>query len=234
MRRSRPVHHRPRARPRRRSDEVVYVSLGDGATSEGEFWESLNTACRLRLPVLYVVADNGFAISVPVADQSAGADLRARRRLSRSRGGPRRRLRLLRHPCCRREAIDRVRAGEGPVLIHARVVRLDSHSSSDNQAKYRGAADLAADRACDPVKRLRDELIEAGVLDEPRRRRDRRRDPRPRGRGRPAGGRRRKAGPSDGQRPPGRVADDPRAARSRRRRRARSPSARRSAGPCTR
>ena len=52
------------------ADEVTFVSLGEGATSEGEFWESLNTACRLRLPVVYVVEDNGFAISVPVADQS--------------------------------------------------------------------------------------------------------------------------------------------------------------------
>jgi len=147
------------------ADEVVYVSLGDGATSEGEFWESLNTSCRLRLPVVYVVADNGYAISVPVADQSPGpiSDL-----VSDFPG-----LEVVRLDGCDyfavrtagKEAIARARSGAGPVLIHARVVRLDSHSSSDNQAKYRSAEQLAADRARDPVHLLREELIQAGILD---------------------------------------------------------------------
>ena len=125
-------------------DEVTYVSLGEGATSEGEFWESLNTACRLHLPVVFLVADNGYAISVRASDQAPapiselvrgfrglaitkvdGTDYFA----SRDKG---------------REAIARVRAGEGPGLIHATVTRPYSHSSQDTQAKYRAAAELRA------------------------------------------------------------------------------------------
>ncbi|HXZ83004.1 MAG TPA: thiamine pyrophosphate-dependent enzyme [Acidimicrobiales bacterium] len=147
------------------ADEVTFVSLGEGATSEGEFWESLNTACRLRLPVVYVVEDNGFAISVPVEDQAPApiSDLVS--------GFPG--LEVVKLDGCdyfairalTAKAIARARFGAGPVLIHARVVRLHSHSSSDDQTKYRSAADIAAAHACDPVRRLRDELVEAGFLD---------------------------------------------------------------------
>ncbi|MGA8297382.1 MAG: dehydrogenase E1 component subunit alpha/beta [Acidimicrobiales bacterium] len=146
------------------SDEVVYVSLGDGATSEGEFWESLNTACRLRLPVVYVVEDNGYAISVPVADQSPGpiSELVS--------GFPD--LEVVRVEGCDyfevrekgAQAIDRVRAGEGPALIHGKVIRLGSHSSSDNQAKYRDRHAIELDLEGDPIRRFRDELITAGIL----------------------------------------------------------------------
>ncbi|MGB9111189.1 MAG: dehydrogenase E1 component subunit alpha/beta [Acidimicrobiales bacterium] len=148
------------------TDEVVYVSLGDGATSEGEFWESLNTSCRLRLPVVYVIEDNGYAISVPVADQAPGpiSDLVS--------GFPG--LEVVRADGCdyfdaRQKgaaAIARARAGEGPALIHGRVIRLGSHSSSDNQKKYRDKQAIEHDLAADPVRRFRDELIRAGVLTE--------------------------------------------------------------------
>jgi 2-oxoisovalerate dehydrogenase E1 component len=148
------------------TDEVVYVSLGDGATSEGEFWESLNTACRLKLPIVYVVADNGFAISVPVKDQSPGpiSDLVSsfpNLEVVRLDGTDYFATRAV-----GAEAVARARAGEGPVLIHAKVIRLDSHSSSDNQRKYRTDAEIAADREHAPVSRLRDELIGAGILEE--------------------------------------------------------------------
>jgi 2-oxoisovalerate dehydrogenase E1 component len=145
-------------------DEVTYVSLGEGATSEGEFWESLNTACRLALPVLYVVADNGYAISVRATDQAPapiselvagfrglavttvdGCDYFA----VRDRGS---------------EAIQRVRAGEGPGLIHATVTRPYSHSLSDDQKKYRPSAELAAELERDPIKVLEDELVACGAL----------------------------------------------------------------------
>jgi 2-oxoisovalerate dehydrogenase E1 component len=145
-------------------DELTYVSLGEGATSEGEFWESLNTACTLHLPVLYVVADNGYAISVPSSDQAPapvselvrgfrglsiykvdGRDYFAARKLAA-------------------EALPRVRAAVGPSLIHATVTRPYSHSAADTQSKYRPAEELAEEAAHDPIKLLREELIAAGIL----------------------------------------------------------------------
>ncbi|MDQ6783330.1 MAG: dehydrogenase E1 component subunit alpha/beta [Actinomycetota bacterium] len=146
-------------------DELTYVSLGEGATSEGEFWESLNTACSLNLPVLFVVADNGFAISVPASDQSPApiAELvRGFRGLAvhaidgvdyfevRARA---------------REIIPHVRAGVGPALIHATVTRPYSHSSADTQSKYRSADELSVEDARDPLHLLEAALLEGGVLD---------------------------------------------------------------------
>ena len=147
-----------------RGDELTYVSLGEGATSEGEFWESLNTACRLHLPVVYLVEDNGWAISVRASDQAPapiselvqgfrglavhqvdGTDYFASRSLATT-------------------AIARVRAGEGPCLIHAKVTRPYSHSSQDSQSKYRSMEDLAEEATHDPIVRLERELTGGGVL----------------------------------------------------------------------
>jgi 2-oxoisovalerate dehydrogenase E1 component len=119
------------------ADEVVYVSLGDGATSEGEFWESLNGAANRKAPVLYVVEDNGYAISVPVDVQTAGGNI------SRLVGGfPN----LLTIECdgtdfiqayeAAGSAIDYCRSRQGPALIHAHVVRPYSHSLSDDERLY--------------------------------------------------------------------------------------------------
>ncbi len=145
-------------------DELTYVSLGEGATSEGEFWESLNTACVEHLPVLYVVADNGFAISVPSSEQAPApvAELvmgfrgLAVHRFdgcdyfeSRARGA---------------EAIAHVRAGAGPALIHASVTRPYSHSAADTQSKYRSVAELADETAHDPITLLEAALLDGGVL----------------------------------------------------------------------
>jgi 2-oxoisovalerate dehydrogenase E1 component len=145
-------------------DEITYVSLGEGATSEGEFWESLNTACRLHLPILFLVADNGYAISVRAADQAPapiselvrgfrglaitkvdGTDYFA----SRQKGA---------------DAIARVRAAEGPGLIHATVTRPYSHSSQDTQAKYRSASELLEEANHDPILRFEHQLIRGGIL----------------------------------------------------------------------
>ena len=145
-------------------DELTYVSLGEGATSEGDFWESLNTACTLHLPVLFVVADNGYAISVPAVDQAPapvselvrgfrgldvyavdGCDYAAVRRVAA-------------------QAIPLVRAGVGPALIHARVTRPYSHSAADTQSKYRSAEELAEEAARDPLLTMADALMNVGLL----------------------------------------------------------------------
>jgi 2-oxoisovalerate dehydrogenase E1 component len=147
-------------------DEITYVSLGEGATSEGEFWESLNTACRLHLPTLYVVADNGYAISVRAADQSPAPVSELVRGF---RGLVVTKMDGWDYAACRTKgarAIARVRAGEGPGLIHARVTRPYSHSSADSQAKYRDAEELAAEKAHDPIDTFERALVAAGVLTE--------------------------------------------------------------------
>ncbi len=146
------------------SDEVTYVSLGEGATSEGEFWESLNTAARLRLPVVYLVADNGYAISVPARDQAPApiSELVSSfpgLRVQRFDGGD--------YFASRRAAeaaVSRARSGAGPALLHADVTRPNSHSSSDSQSRYRPAAEIERDAARDPIARLEHELVGAGVL----------------------------------------------------------------------
>lgn len=146
-------------------DEVTYVSLGEGATSEGEFWESLNTVCTLHLPVLFVVADNGYAISVPSSDQQSApvAEL-----VQGFRGLAVHRIDGTDYFEVRERAaaaIARVRASEGPALIHATVTRPYSHSAADTQSKYRSVDELDVERSLDPIARLRIELVEAGVLD---------------------------------------------------------------------
>ncbi len=147
-----------------RGDELTYVSLGEGACSEGEFWESLNTACTLHLPVLYVVADNGYAISVPTADQAPApvSDL-----VRGFAGLEVHRLDGTDYWAVRRQAapaIAHVRAGVGPALLHAEVTRPYSHSSADTQSKYRTADELAREAAHDPLARMAETLVGAGVL----------------------------------------------------------------------
>ncbi|HKA03454.1 MAG TPA: dehydrogenase E1 component subunit alpha/beta, partial [Acidimicrobiales bacterium] len=145
-------------------DELTYVSLGEGACSEGEFWESLNTACNLHLPVLYIVADNGFAISVPALDQHPApvAEL-----VAGFRGLDVHRMDGTEYFTVREQAkaiIERIRAGVGPALIHADVVRPYSHSAADTQNKYRSAEELAAERARDPIDRMEAALVDDGVI----------------------------------------------------------------------
>ncbi|HLI24240.1 MAG TPA: dehydrogenase E1 component subunit alpha/beta [Acidimicrobiales bacterium] len=145
-------------------DELTYVSLGEGATSEGEFWESLNTACNLALPILFVVADNGYAISVPVAEQAPASIAELVRGF---RGLQVHALDGRDYFEVREKAPDiiaAVRAGTGPALVHAKVTRPYSHSAADTQSKYRCADELADEIAHDPISLLEHALVTGGVI----------------------------------------------------------------------
>ncbi len=148
-------------------DEITYVSLGDGTTSEGEFWEALNTASNRRLPVIFCVQDNGYAISVPVEVQTAGGNIS--RLVS---GFPNFHFEefdgtdpIVAYGAFKR-ASDYCRGGHGPAFVHAHVIRPYSHSLSDDERLYRPDAERQADAARDPVHRLQLFLLREGILDE--------------------------------------------------------------------
>jgi 2-oxoisovalerate dehydrogenase E1 component len=146
-------------------DEITYVSLGEGATSEGEFWESLNTACTKLLPVLFLVEDNGYAISVPVEVQTPGGDIS---RLVRGFPGLHvdsidgtdffASLRAM------REAAAYVRARRGPAFVHARVIRPYSHSLSDDEKLYKPPAEREAEARRDPIACFTEFLKSNGLV----------------------------------------------------------------------
>jgi 2-oxoisovalerate dehydrogenase E1 component len=148
-------------------DEVTYVSLGDGTTSEGEFWEAMNTASNLRLPLVFLVEDNGYAISVPVEVQTAGGNIS--RLVS---GFPNFHFEEIdgTDPVVSFGALSRAvahcRAGIGPSFIHAHVIRPYSHSLSDDEKLYRPDVERQRDAARDPISRMQMFLIREGILDE--------------------------------------------------------------------
>jgi 2-oxoisovalerate dehydrogenase E1 component len=148
-------------------DEVVYVSCGDGTTSQGEFWESLNTASNLKLPVLYLIEDNEYAISVPVEVGTSGGNI----------------SRLVKNfpnfyfdeidgtdplvsYASLKKAIDYIRSGKGPAFVHGHVVRPYSHSLSDDEKLYRPESERNAEVERDPITRFQLFLIREGILDE--------------------------------------------------------------------
>jgi len=148
-------------------DEITYVSLGDGTTSEGEFWEALNSASNRRLPVIFCVQDNEYAISVPVEVQTAGGNIS--RLVS---GFPNFHFEeidgtdpVVAYAAFQRAA-EHCRAGHGPAFVHAHVIRPYSHSLSDDERLYRPDAERRADAARDPVPRLQMFLLREGILDE--------------------------------------------------------------------
>jgi 2-oxoisovalerate dehydrogenase E1 component len=133
-------------------DEVVLVSAGEGTTSEGEFWESLNTAANLKLPIVYLIEDNGYAISVPVEVNTAGGSISA---LVRSFPG----LSveevdgcdLVASHAAMKRAVEYARKRKGPALVHAHVIRPYSHSLSDDEVMYRPSEEREADAMRDPL-----------------------------------------------------------------------------------
>jgi 2-oxoisovalerate dehydrogenase E1 component len=145
-------------------DEVVYLSVGDGATSEGEFWESLNSACLGHLPLVCVVEDNGYAISVPVEVQTAGGDIS---KLVSSFPG----LFVqsidgtdfLASYRAMSDAVAYARAHKGPAIVHARVTRPYSHSLSDDEKLYKTADERAAEARRDPIGRMASFLKAEGL-----------------------------------------------------------------------
>jgi 2-oxoisovalerate dehydrogenase E1 component alpha subunit len=143
---------------------LCYVSFGEGATSQGDFHEGLNFAALHRCPVIFFCENNHWAISVPQSLQVAGPGVAER---ATAYGIPGVRVRgddFFEVHAVVAEAARRARAGEGPTLIEAEVLRLQSHSTDDDQRAYRDAAELADEAAHDPIPRMRDDLVERGWL----------------------------------------------------------------------
>ena len=145
-------------------DEVVLCTTGDGTTSEGEFWEALNSACNLKLPVVFLVEDNGYAISVPVEVNTAGGSIS---KLVASFPGlliqevdgtdPLASLDVL------QKAHDYCRQRKGPALVHAKVIRPYSHSLSDDEVHYRTVAEREAEAVRDPLTTFPAWLLAQGI-----------------------------------------------------------------------
>jgi 2-oxoisovalerate dehydrogenase E1 component len=148
-------------------DEVVLVTTGDGTTSEGEFWESLNTAANLKLPIVYLVEDNGYAISVPVEVNTAGGSIS-----KLVSGFPGLYIQevdgcdLLASYDVLQRAVLYARTRQGPALVHAKVIRPYSHSLSDDEVFYRPSAERDADAARDPLTTFPRWLVQQGFATE--------------------------------------------------------------------
>src|SRR5690349_17027054 len=146
--------------------EITLVAGGDGSTSEGEFWEALNAACLKSLPVLFLIEDNGYAISVPIECQTAGGNIS-----TLTSGFPS----LYREEVdgtdflasfrTMKTAVEYAREGRGPALVHAHVTRPYSHSLSDDERAYKTAAEREAEGERDPVLRFPRFLIDQGIID---------------------------------------------------------------------
>src|SRR4051794_4035069 len=148
-------------------DEVVYVSTGDGTTSQGEFWEAMNSAANLKLPVLFVCEDNEYAISVPVEVNTAGGNISKL---------------VANFPnfyfaevdgtdpvasyAVMAKAVEHCRSGKGPAFVHGHVIRPYSHSLSDDEKLYRPDSERQKDAQRDPITRMQMFLIREGILDE--------------------------------------------------------------------
>ncbi len=147
------------------NDSVVYMSVGDGTTSEGEWWEALNSACNLKLPVIFMVEDNGYAISTPVEVNTAGGDIS-----KLVEGFPN--LFIQKVDGCdplasyevMQKAVEHCRSRKGPAFVHAKVVRPYSHSLSDDEKLYRPQSERDAEAAIDPIKTFGEFLMTEGIV----------------------------------------------------------------------
>ena len=153
--------------PQVEQDEVTYVSIGDGATGEGEFWEFMNTICTEQLPVVCVVEDNGYAISCPAEYHTAGGDISRlvesfpHLEVIRVDGTD-----LVQSYRAMREAVAYARARKGPALVHAKVIRPYSHSHSDDERNYKTAEERELEAARDPIANLTKLLLSEGLATE--------------------------------------------------------------------
>jgi 2-oxoisovalerate dehydrogenase E1 component len=148
-------------------DEVVYVSTGDGTTSQGEFWEAMNSASNLKLPVLFVCEDNEYAISVPVEVNTAGGNISKlvanfpNFYFAEVDGTD-----PVESYGAMVKAVEHCRSGKGPAFVHGHVIRPYSHSLSDDEKLYRPDAERQKDALKDPITRMQMFLIREGILDE--------------------------------------------------------------------
>jgi len=148
-----------------KGDEVVYMSVGDGTTSEGEWWEALNSASNLKLPVIFHVEDNGYAISTPVEVGTAGGDIS-----KLVVGFPDLYIQKvdgtdpLASYAAFKSAVEYCRARKGPAFIHSKVIRPYSHSLSDDEKLYRIDEEREADAAIDPIKTYAEFLMTEGIV----------------------------------------------------------------------
>ena len=147
-------------------DEVVYVSLGEGATSEGEFWEAMSSASSMRLPVLFVIEDNGYAISVPVEVNTPGGNIsRLVANFPNFYFAEVDGTDPIESYAAFAQAVQHCRSGKGPAFVHGHVIRQYSHSFSDDENLYRSEAERKRDLARDPLPKLQMRLLRDGILD---------------------------------------------------------------------
>jgi 2-oxoisovalerate dehydrogenase E1 component alpha subunit len=150
----------------RKTGQVAMTSMGEGSSNQGDVHEGLNFAAIHKLPFVFVVENNGYAISVPAAMQVSVANVADRAAGYGIPGVVVDGADVLACYAAARDAVARARAGDGPTVIEAKVTRLTAHSSDDQQTKYRSEEELASERQRDALPKFRQQLVDAGVLTE--------------------------------------------------------------------